>query len=68
MPFCYDVTIKSTETLGSFNGSAEKGRDPKNVLLGCILHQSIHYSITGFEATEVHFPEGGLKLMARVTY
>ena len=43
-PFCYDVTLKSIEIHDSFNGSTEKGYDPKNVLLGWILHQSMHKS------------------------
>ena len=36
--------MKSIETLESFNGSAEKGCDLKGVLLGWILHQSMHNS------------------------
>ena len=44
-PFCYDVTMKSTENHGNYSGSADKGCDPKIVLLSWILHQSMHDSL-----------------------
>ena len=40
--------MKSIEFLGNFSASADKGCDPKVVLLGWILHQSMHKSFLSF--------------------
>ena len=34
LAICYDVTVDSMESLENFSGSADKGSDPKIVLLG----------------------------------
>ena len=36
--FCYDITMKSIEILGNYSSSADKGFDPKIVLVSWILH------------------------------
>ena len=41
---CYDVTMKSKKVLGNCRSSADKGCDPKIVLLGYILHKSMKSS------------------------
>ena len=49
MPFCCDVTLGSIEVLGDYCGSTDKGYDPKVVLLGLNLQQSMHNFYELFE-------------------